>query len=597
MSESKIILDSAEIPIYRVYQPALDVNQPKKYIAYRGAQSVVWQKLPTTSISNSQITWQINTPSVKTGINRHVYVEVEVQARLLGGNGNAIPDDKFGGEIAKDELGLRNLPLQSACDTASLDLNSSRFSWNPRGIIAALYAYNIDRKAQRTFFSVSGGMPEHYSSYIRDNLGGRDPLQLYEANASQNTRHIKNFLFEKVTGQVGVFRVKWFEPVLIPPLSTSAREAPCLYGINNFNLNFVMGDLGRLFSVGADPAVATDFGSIDSITINSATLHLQYYTFDLTYPLPPVPVWSVSDISNHITTAYSPVPDASILNYGNTSTTTTPANLGEITTTSVNLNQIPKAIYVFAKRRNGSDNARTPDNFLRITKISVDFNNRSGLLSTMTEVDIYNMAVKNGLQMDWAQVQRVGLPLCLLPAEDLSLGDAQAPGLIGQFNLQIQITFAAPYSMDTAKGAGTGAENDLTYPIVNNFDCYVCPVYEGVCWLSSSGILMTKFGSLSENAILSAPIEFNSYENYIDSTLYGGNIFGKISSFAKDAWNGIRKVLPVASDVASAIAPLVSARNPSMGQAISTAANIGRAVSGRGGSAYVSRKVLKSRMK
>lgn len=584
-----ILLDDAEIPIVRVFQPAVDVNAPKKYIAYQGAQSVVWQKISTTSLSNSQLTWQVNTPSVKTGINRHCYVAVTARARLVGGDGNAIPAANF--DNAVTNLGMRNFPLQSSCDTASLDLNSSRFSWNPRYILPAMYAYNVHRTSQRTFFSVAGGLPEQYSSYINPNVD--DPKQAmasYGANTAQPSRHIRNFSFIKVGGaNDGTFEVSWMEPVLLPPLATSARESPCLFGINNFNLNFVMGDLGRLFSVRSSPGAAADLGTVDSISIVSSTLHLQYYTFNLQYPLPQTPVWSVSDITSQVNEIAQIGPIRGLAD----DNTTTNGITNTTVTRSLNLNQIPKAIYVFGRRRQGVDNAGTPDHFLRLTKISVEFNNRSGLLSTLDEFDIYNMGVKNGLQMSWAQVQRVGMPLCLLPAEDLSLGDDQAPGLIGQFNFQMEITFAAPLGMDTLRNAGAAGGNNLRYPIVNNFDIYVCPVYEGVAWLNSSGLLMTKFGCLTELSIISAPIEFNTYEKYVDSTLYGGDLWGKVKNFVGRAFGAFKKALPVATSIAENIAPAIAASHPRASEALGKAASVGRAL---GGAKNLTRAQLKKRL-
>ena len=560
----KIMLDEAEIPVYRVFQPALDVDKPKKYIAYQGAQSVVWQKIEATSVSNSQISWNINTPSVRTGINRQIFIELEVSARAIDKLGNAVTDANFNAALT-GRMGVRQFPLQSASNTVSLDLNSSRFSWNPRSSIAALYSYDINMESQNGYFSTTGSCPDMYStmnasadpagSFFVGSTTSRNPLGRYSQNMARQSRNITNYDLQRTVNAAansGNFSVIVTEPILLPPLAAGSREEPCLYGINNLNLNFVLGDTQRLFAVSSASGAAgsdTDFNKFDNINIKKATMHIQYYTFNLTYPLPRTPVWSCSDISNYITRITQTIPEPSITNSGNADIPNK-QELDDVVTNSINLNQIPKSIYVFAKRRQGVDNAGSTDTFLRISKISVDFNNRSGLLSTCNEYDLYNMARKNGLKRSYAEVERIGLPLCLSPAEDLSLGDDQSPGLIGQFNLQMTIKFRLPISFPTSV-----AEAGRRYPITNLFDVQVVVVNEGACWIGPDGILKTKFGMLTENAVLTAPIEYGTYEGYQADVLYGGSFFGKVKSFVNKASKIVQKVAPHVSRISSAVAP------------------------------------------
>jgi hypothetical protein len=99
------------------------------------------------------------------------------------------------------------------------------------------------------------------------------------------------------------------------------------------------------------------------------------------------------------------------------------------------------------------------------TSISINFDNFAGLLSSHQQPQLYQMAVHNGLDMDWAQwsgkayraqtvpygggaapavqsnlIPAVGGFLVLRPGVDFALQSGQAPGLAGNFVLQYNIS-------------------------------------------------------------------------------------------------------------------------------------------------------------
>ncbi len=632
-SSAKLVFDEAELPIFRVFQPAVDVNKSKKFIAYQGAQSTVWQRVPATSKSLNLLTWNLNTPSVKVGLNRQAFVKIKLNCTAYdntAGNPVLVQDAAMHGLVDSGRFGLRLFPLQSSSDTASLDLNSSRFSWNPKSILSAMYAYNIPQPVQDGLYSLAGGVPDKFSTYAVEAGAGaaatdytvapesvRNPLTNY-LNTRNSTRSLGMFNFTKIPGlNNGRFSVEWIEPIILPPMATEAAEKPCLFGINNFNLTFVITDPSKMFSIAqvtADGAVPQSIVFADpNDGIAEATLHLQYHSFNLTYPLPRTPVWSCSDIVMFRSdlTAAIPEPQAGA---GNDPNTRLLQESGANTTNTVNLNQIPKTIMVFARRKPGApfDNAALPDTWLRITGTSIDFNARSGLLSSCDEHDLYVISKKNGLTMQWQEVQHCGLPLVLSPAEDLSLNDDQAPGLIGQFNLQFtKLIYKPPLSYPCNRAAVVGGANGRTkqFPVDNTgWQTIVVCVNEGACWLGADGILKAKFGMLTENAILSAPIEFGTYEGYSADTLIGGSWFDKVKSIVNKGAKFIKGALPHVSNLAAAIAPAASQYLPEKYGAVSkglefvgkhgrkagTAMDVLQAATG--GARYVSRSSLKKKL-
>lgn len=622
-SQAKIVLDEAEMPIFRVFQPAVDVNKQKKFIAYQGAQSTVWQHIPATSPSINLLAWNLNTPSVRVGINRQAFVKIKIKATAYNNTNppTAVVDAQINQLWGSGRYGLRLFPLQSSADTASLDLNSSRFSWNPRSILSAMYAYNIPQPVQDGLYSVAGGVPDKFSTYAVTTTDAdysivptsvRHPLAIY-ASSRNATRNLQMFDLIPEGGNSGKFTVEWYEPLIIPPMATEASEKPCLYGINNFNLTFIISDPTRMFSICQnDDAVETAlpqsivFDEGDGIV--SAELHLQYHSFNLTYPLPRTPVWSCSDIIMFRSNLTSPIPEPiATIGIAGFRTFNAPSSNS---TNSVNLNQIPKTIMVFAKRASGSDNAALPDTWLRIAGLSADFNARSGLLASCDEHDLYAISKKNGLTMQYQEVQQCGIPVVLSPAEDMSLNDDQAPGLIGQFNLQFtRIDYRQPLSYPLARAALT-ANGKIRQYSVNNaaWQTIVVCVNEGACWLGADGILKSKFGMLTENAILSAPIEFGTYEGYSADTLIGGSWFDKVKSIVNKGAKFIKGALPHVSNFAAALAPAASQYLPEKygavakglefvgknGRKANTALDTIQAATG--GTKYVSRSALKKKL-
>ena len=102
-----------------------------------------------------------------------------------------------------------------------------------------------------------------------------------------------------------------------------------------------------------------------------------------------------------------------------------------------------------------ADSVRNPVNF--------NFDNFSGLLSSVTTEQLYAMSVNNGLEMDWntfigyahsqkplttgsagvgaGRIATSGGPLVLRPSKDITLQTGQSPSLVGSFTFQFNITY------------------------------------------------------------------------------------------------------------------------------------------------------------
>ena len=138
-----------------------------------------------------------------------------------------------------------------------------------------------------------------------------------------------------------------------------------------------------------------------------------------------------------------------------------------IVSNNIQLNQIPSRFIIAVRVPPGDQTPANTDSFLHIENISINFNNKSGILASAQSVDLYNLSVKAGSTQsynEWVgyQVtkiissgvatagQRIPItygtyyvPTCgslfVLDSSDLGLEDYLSGGSLGQFNLQMNV--------------------------------------------------------------------------------------------------------------------------------------------------------------
>jgi len=275
-----------------------------------------------------------------------------------------------------------------------------------------------------------------------------------------------------------------------------------LFGLNNIQLimNFKSGAalqrILRTRSNGGSPTAVVGTAPLvapGSITWNNgaqggvwanATINVQFLTPSLDVPLPPKSVVPYMEFPRYITQQQNG--------------TAPPGQATQLQSQTITLPQIPDLlmIYVKATQVAGYPDPQSPeygDCYLPLASsfnsnvknpLTVNFDNFSGLLSSHTTEELYQMSVANGLQMPWATWSgsarsanavpagqltytsngatvpanpyvvggqtrsTVGGFLVLKPSKDITLQPGQAPSLVGnftlQFNLQVVNTFGFP---------------------------------------------------------------------------------------------------------------------------------------------------------
>jgi hypothetical protein len=281
-------------------------------------------------------------------------------------------------------------------------------------------------------------------------------------------------------------------------------------------------------SLVAKPVVAWYNGTNGS-PFSSAAIQTQFLTPSLDVPLPAKSIVRWMEFPRFI----SPLSAASLVEG-------TVGKVATISSQTITLPSIPDLLLIYVKPQTYPDST-LGDFSLPVAKISLQFDNFSGLLSNHSAYELYKMSVNNGLEMTWdewsgsawangSKTALVGGPLVLRPGRDFALSSGQASGLVGNFTLQFDLTVdntVAKWGVSDGDYAGKGVS---IYTVTANSG-----FFETI--RGSSRILK---GVVNEQDILSAPMAEvkESSERMVGQgkakTAYkSGGALGRMSNYRK----------------------------------------------------------------
>lgn len=353
-----------------------------------------------------------------------------------------------------------------------------------------------------------------------------------------------------------LLHLKWTstEPLCLSPFvfSDECEWDTGLFGLNNIQLimNFVPSPsrILRTTSLAGRNIRNIAYNEGAGGVFNGAVVNCQFLTPSLDVPLPPKSVVPYMEFPRYISQ------DSELIAVGDTV---------RVNSQTITLPNIPDLLIIYVKSSVGVGKDEG-DYYLPIGAdrgpLSINFDNFSGLLSSTTKEQLYNMSVHNGLNMDYSQfcgevrssapsyagqvesatlngrparqqgqlVPTVGSILVLKPSQDLTLQSGQAPSLVGNFTLQFSLS---------VKNTTTAPCRAQIYVITANSG-----FFESI--RGSSRIIK---GVLSEQDIISAPLAPVGVRSELNR-IVGGFSFSSLSN-----------ILSKAKDIYSQTKPLVSA--------------------------------------
>ena len=382
---------------------------------------------------------------------------------------------------------------------------------------------------------------------------------LYAVDASTNAQRVP-----RVTDTVVYARFKVTEPLLLSPfVFGSGYGKQGFYGIQtmNFNMN-INSNAGRAWR----SAVFEGTKTVEVEKFADSQLLFQFLTphaSDMLDPRNVVPFYEfpVYRTSNNV--ALQPRP-----NYGRAISTGVIEDAPTVTIASHNiqLSGIPDKLIIFVRKRVADLGCKDTDSYATIKGISINFNNQAGLLSSMTQEQLFRNSIQSGLaNMSWDEFcgstvsaasgsTNVGLrePYLGLGARDASPGFQMSPTtgtiLVLNFAEVIQLTeeYYAPGSLGSFNLQLTVQVQNNQYEVwpENSYELVIIPMNTGV-FVNERGTSSTFLSLLTKQDVLDA-LQQQPYSNFEMRRMVGGGFLDGLKSavgWVKGKLPGLRSAL------------------------------------------------------
>lgn len=550
-------LNTQGIKVVKYNEPRLDIQPERVYNAKMGGASYVNQSLAANSKSDQQITWSIVTPSTTVGVDRQIFIDLEFLTRSTDAAQQGVTPTGFGDKnLDMTGTGYRQFPIHSIIQTCNLRINGQSFSWEPSKQVHELLRYGNTYNERNLWIGASPHQPDSAAVTPFNPAGSRNPYSVYMDSNMEDSRNMRYWstIVSDVAGNAS-FSSRFVEPMMLSPLNFGENETQCMFGVQNIEITLNLNDLKNIFCGGINNAGAQSGNfifnaaagpvvSTSTVTIVNAYVHVSYVTPQYDQKIPSLlhyPLYQTLKHEQNITPALA----------ANTSSDPIPLN-------NLQLTQIPKRIYIYAKKT--TPTPTDTDWTARITKLSILFDNTAGRLSTLDEFDIWRMCVRNGLQktfLDWKSF--TGSVLCLEFGTDIVMSPLLCSGVRGNFSWQPTITFF---------NQSANAELFTVYTIVVN---------EGVMSIDNSTVSYS-VGALTQELLEQAPWT-KAGMRMVSTNMYG-------SGFWKDFGTGFKKgfgsVMKIGQQVASLIGLIPDPRAQAVSQALGAVGSIGSKLAGQG---------------
>jgi len=567
---------SADIEKLAVMDSRIVQSRPK-FAVEKGALSLTNAPFNAIAATSSQHTYNIYVPSENVFVDRKLLWSSDVFMSMVVGMATP-PSVGDSIVVPGRDFALAALPLNTLCSTTSATINDTTSVINSQDVLKEVLRLT-DYKKNR-LVRTCPTMLDKYQSYddafgaVNNPLGGYDGSSDYD-NVPNGA--FANLVFTDPAGNplgtaspayvgaaydavngvpvvnatvLGSYTVyfKWrsTEPLVLSPFvfADEYEWDTGLFGINNIqlimNLRSTPERVIRSCRRAGRTLSAIQYNNGATNVFQNSVVNVQFLTPSLDVPLPPKSVVPYMEFPRYITQYQNGVIQ--------------PGQTGQIISQTITLPAIPDLLIIYAKPSTYANNegdwyfplATTLDNIRN--PLSVNFDNFSGLLSSMTTEQLYSMSAKNGLDMDYNQfigqfhtasgsypgrqqgqiVPGVGSILVLKPSQDITLQSGQAPSLVGNFTLQFNLT---------VKNNSSTAQTPQLYVITANSG-----FFESI--RGSSRIIK---GVLSEQDIISAPLAPMATRAELDR-MVGGLSFSALGN-----------ILSKAKSIYSATKPIVSA--------------------------------------
>ena len=609
-------LSTNPTPVLKVLDPRIDVQKERSYVITKSGNKVSMIPYKSNSTGSSTFSFNVVPPSRNTFIDRKLYIQttVTIEATANVTAGNSLVDNSI---FKATEDAPRSYPLSRALASATATIGNTNVSMQTSDVIDALLrTISIDglkdyQNGCPTAMDRSQSYNEYTTSSGMNVLGNFTQPILSDG---EYARGYFNVTFQKPTPaaapangdaytvkQYATFEV--YEPVMLSPFVFSKLNHSSLIGLQNISLVYNFNANSELVWSGTrplqqptagGPAIPVDLMTSvkfckDTDNTTDAQLWVTYISPSPLMEIPKQVNYNYYEVQRFVTNGFGKKVKGDKHGYQ---------------TSNIQLKVIPSLLICGVRRAKSTQKYWHPDAYASISKVSVNFANSVGLLSTNSPFGLYQMSKKNGLTSNITYSQWVGKydsasttivapattpsevsnnPGCtgvgsllvIRPSEDLGLSDGEASGLMGAFNLQLEMTAEC---IDPYATAGNEVEMEAFVIVINEGELAID--------VAGNGSTNAKVGLISEADVLKAELQNVDYYD-VQGVPVGGDFLGGLRNFAKGLHHGAKNVASVVHTAANVL-PRVSNGLKSVGLGYG---------SGLVGSALASKKSLKDRLK
>jgi len=414
----------------------------------------------------TQMQFNIQIPSLQTAVSRHFLVQSEITLKLTFTAGPWTENQVLFDYGNKNSL--QAFPLNSLFNTLQSNINNATVSVNTRDVLAGLLKmYNYRELAQ--YNSLAPSLPDSFYLNYADGIGSNNNVMSNYSNGGFDKKFQPRGVFPaalyaldgtalntlQVTAAENgdapapvLLKFTTTEPLLFlsPYISAHSNNQAAFLGLNNLTITANMGDGSRVMSNGSyaakqnENALTPTVASVDYVSYTGCKLLLNFLT------IPPV--------------MFSKIEPKNVVNYNqytsfnySSGLSIEPYASSTVAFNNIQLNQIPSRMLIFARKSQLS--TYDSNSFMVVKSASINFCNKSGLLSSASQSQLYDMSVRNGLQMNYYEYSGAGVSnnsagvpismptigsiLAIDPAVDLSIDSQYSNSSGGQFNLQFDL--------------------------------------------------------------------------------------------------------------------------------------------------------------
>ena len=392
------------------------------------------------------------------------------------------------------------------------------------------------------------------STWYHKPRGSWQLLRIWAGNADGTNAHVPLITDTTVYVQ---FRV--IEPLLISPFTFGCQDAKQgIYGIQN--MTFQMNMLPNANRAWRSISTAANYTKTATVvSFDESQLFFKFYTPKPSDMLESRNVVPYYEFPIYRSTGFNTV--AAAVGNVRADGSYPPGPTLDFVSSSIQLSVIPDKLIIFVRRTNASLTCCDTDNFLTINKISINWNNQSGLLASYTPEQLYQASVASGLNnLTWEEfkgltisaagrsvdirapseasepiglhgvgavgnvggasfygfkyIPTTGSILVLDFARVIQLSDEYyAPGSLGQFNLSMTVNCTNNQAVDF-----TSANTELI----------IMPLLSG-CMVNEKGSSSTFVGLLTKADVLDT-LQQEPYSHDTVKRLVGGSFLDSLKS-------------------------------------------------------------------